>query len=509
MDTAAEVQRLQEEIHQLKSQLAEKDTRIEHLTEELILARHRQFGRKSERLSTQELFGFDEMPYGIADIPAEDIQTVDVPAHVRKLKKGRTALPAHLERRDIIHDLDENQKICSCGCRMSRIGQEQSEKLAIIPAQVYVERHIRPKYACSTCSKETEKTHVILAPVPQTIIPRSIATAELLATIFLHKFEDHLPYYRQEKQFERLGIEISRQDMSNWTIAVARFLEDLINLMKTQLISFPVINMDETSVQVLGEVGKDDTSLSYMWLARGGPPGKSIILYTYSRSRSRDTIQKIIPGYTGHLQADEYSGYESAEKDSAFTLIGCWAHVRRKFDEAAKAGKKASSAREALSQIARLYAIESQLRIQLSSGEITADEFARIRNKQSQPVLDKFHTWLMKKNNTVLPSSAAGKAVGYTVKQWPKLIRYLDHPDCTPDNNAAERAIRPFVLGRKNWLFSGSPVGAMASCTLYSLIQTAKENGLNTREYLTNLLTRAPKTPKDQWMQFLPFCSEP
>lgn len=514
MERVADTQGLLDEIQNLKDQLdvrdktlAEKDAVIGQLTEELKLARHRQFGRKSEKLIAQQRFAFDEMSHGVADTPSKETIVVDVPAHVRKIRKGRKPLPSHLERRDIIHDLDDAEKVCSCGCQMVKIGQEESEKLAIIPRQVYVQRHIRVKYRCSQCASDEKPAKIHIATVEPSIIPRSIATPQLLTTIFLGKFEDHLPYYRQEKQFERQGIEISRQDMSNWTIQTARFLEPLINLMGDRLKSYPVINMDETSVQVLGEVGKENTSLSYMWLARGGPPGQSVVLYTYNQRRSSAVVRTIIGQYEGYLQTDGFSGYDSAQKESNFTLVGCWAHVRRKFDEAAKVAKKAPSAREALSQIARLYAIEKTLRQMLSSGEMTANEFTSRRKQQCQPIIDKFHAWLMRKSERILPSSAAGKAVAYAVKQWPKLIRYLEHADLTPDNNSAERAIRPFVLGRKNWMFSGSPVGAMASNTLYSLIQSAKENGLNTRDYLNFVFSQAPKTHSSNWEKFLPFQS--
>lgn len=506
-----ETQQLELEILALRAQLSKKDEiihtkeeLIEQLTEELALARHRQFGRSSERLIEQELFAFDEMEAGVADAPTTELIEVDVPSHVRKIRAGRKALPGNLERQEIIHDLSDEQKVCECGCTMSRIGAEVSEKLAIIPRRVYVERHVRPKYACTACAQEQETRHIHIAPVPASIIPRGIATTGLIASILIAKFEDHLPFYRQELQFEREGIEISRQDMANWTMKVAGFLEPLVERMRTRLHQFPVINMDETPVQVLGEPEKTNTATSYMWLSRGGPPGENIILYQYRRGRGTDHAKNLLNGYRGYLQSDGYAAYDAAANESGCILVGCWAHVRRKFDEAAKASKKALSAREALGTIGRLYTIERDLREKLGAEEITAEQFIYQRRERCQPVLEKLETWLANKSQTVVPSSALGSAISYAVKQWPKLIRYLDHSDLTPDNNAAERAIRPFVLGRKNWLFSGSPRGAFASSTIYSLLQTAKENGLNTWLYLNRVLSEAPRTPIENWEQFLP-----
>lgn len=488
-----------------ESTLKIKDAWIEQLTEELNLARLKQFGRSSEKALTQELLPFDEMPLGVADEPSEATCEVDVPAHIRKLKAGRKALPARLERREVLHDLSEEQKICSCGCTLIRIGEETTEKLALIPRQIYVEKHIRPKYTCKLCAENLGKHPIHLAPLEASVLSRSISTPALLTTILVAKCLDHLPFYRQEAQFERDNIDISRQDMSNWTIKVGAFLEPLLDLAKQKLLGYPVINMDETLLQVLGEYDRENTAKSYMWLARGGPPGEQVVLYEYKQGRGAKPVEQILKDYAGYVQADGWGAYDLAQKSGAFILIACWAHVRRKFDEASKASKKATSALEALGIIRQLYSLEKNLRSDLEAGKLTSAEFTKQRKIKAKPILVKFKTWLDKKQETVLPSSLLGKAVNYTLGQWVKLVRYTLHPDLTPDNNSSERAIRPFVIGRKNWLFSGSPRGALAMCTIYSLLQTAKENGLQPWDYLHQVLLEAPATPLEKWEKFLPF----
>ena len=290
--------------------------------------------------------------------------------------------------------------------------------------------------------------------------------------------------------------------MSNWQQTAFVKLEPLIERLKEHIRSGPVINMDETPVQVMGEPERKNTSKSYMWLARGGPPNKPAVLYSYQETRGARHIKEILNGFSGYLQTDGYEAYETAiSGNDRIIQVGCMAHARRKFYEAAKASKKSGSAQEAINRIKKLYVIEETLR----SKELSPEQFTACRKAQVEPIMKKFKEWLEKRSQQVPPSLLLGKAIRYSLNEWTKLIRYLDSPYLTPDNNVAERAIRPFVVGRKNWLFSGSPKEAESSCAMYSLIETAKQNVLNPNDYLRVVFEKATtaQTPND-WEALLP-----
>jgi transposase len=418
---------------------------------------------------------------------------IEVPAHTRR-KIGRKPLPADLPRIEVVHDLSEEEQVCGCGCMMVRIGQDTSEQLDIVPARMQVIRHIRYKYACKACEGvESEGPTVKIAPVPEQIIPKSIATPGLLAHIFTAKFVDAVPFYRQEKQFERLGVELNRTSMSSWAIKVADQCGPLMEMLHSDILSGPLINMDETTVQVLGEQDRPNHTKSYMWVIRGGPPGKPGLVYQYHPTRSGEVAKKYLAGYCGYVQTDGYAGYDFLDGQQNVVHVGCWAHARRKFMEVIQAhGKdkkhKSGSADVAIGYIQKLYAIEKEAR----TLELGSEELYRLRQEKSKPILEEFKAWLDKKALQTPPKGLVGKSVAYTLGQWSRLIKYIDSGLLTPDNNLAENAIRPFVVGRKNWLFSGNPEGAQASANLYSLIETAKANGLEPYRYLRCLFERLP-----------------
>ena len=440
-----------------------------------------------------------------AEQKAEEQERTEVKSHSRK-KPGRKPLDPSLPREEIIIDIPEEEKVCACGAKLTRIGEETSEKLEIIPEKIVVKKTIRPKYACRHCegveSEGVTKT-VRIAQVQPSIIPRSIASPSLLSWVFTHKFEDHLPYFRQEKQFERIGVVISRQDMCNWQQQVYEKLSPLFALLKEAVKSGPVLQMDETPVQVIREEGRDYTQKSYMWLARGGPVGKTVVWYEYHPTHAAYNAKEFLEGYRGYLQTDGYGVYDTAtEGNSGIIHVGCFAHARRKFFEASKVSKEVRSAAEGIKHIRRLYYLEDELRSQNMKDE----EFLSRRKARAGPILNDFKKWLMKREPDLPPSTLLGKAIEYTLKQWDKMVAYLESPYLTPDNNAAENAIRPFVLGRKNWLFSQSAEGAESSCGIYTLIETAKQNGLISAHYLTVLFEKAPlaSSPED-WLKLLPW----
>ena len=490
-------------ITEMEQRLDLVESRYDHLKEEYRLLVYKRFARSTEQIdpSQEELFAEAEAQGSNEEGPGEEL--TEVAAHSRK-KRGRKPLDENLPRVEIVHDIPEEEKHCACGHELVRIGEESSERLAVIPEQMWVERHIRPKYACKNCegSGDEEKPAVRIAPAPPSILPGSILTPGLLAFILVNKFVDHLPFYRQEKRFGRLGMHISRQDMSNWTIAAAKRLQPMIELFREEIRAGPVVQMDETPVQVLGEPDRENTTRSYMWLARGGPRDGPVCVYHYEQTRGGGYVRELLGDYQGYLQADGYQVYEKiAAENRGLILVGCWAHARRHFFEAAKGSKKSGAAHEAMGKIKKLYRLEQELR----SKNLDEQIFLQERREQAEPILSEMKSWLAKKSQTVVPGSLLGKAVGYALKQWDALVRYLDHPALTPDNNAAENAIRPFVLGRKNWLFNGSPRGADSSCAIYSIIETAKQNGLNPYAYLHHIFSQVPKVTSDgDWHALLP-----
>ncbi|RLD31657.1 MAG: IS66 family transposase [Bacteroidetes bacterium] len=474
---------------------------IEDLQAKLHLALFKKYGRSSEKIDPTQIDFFEVSKTDEESI--EEDTPIIVAAHPRK-KPGRKALDPAIPRKIIVHDIAASDKICGCGHELVKVGEEITERLQIIPERVYVEQHVRPKWACRHCEGSGDEENPVfrIATTPPTMIPGSIVTAGLLAFIFVNKFVDHLPFYRQEKRFERIGVHISRQNMSNWSLKVYETLKPLEKLLKQEAKAGPYIQMDETPLQVMGEKGRADTSKSYMWLARGGPPETPVIYYNYQETRKAQFIKDLLEDYHGYIQSDGYKGYESALKGNKDIIhVGCLAHARREFFDATKASKKAGSAHIALKKIANIYHKEKELK----NLELENDELLKRRKDEVKPLLDGFKEWLDDKSQKVRPSSETGKAIRYTLGQWNKIIKYIECAELTPDNNAAERSIKPFVVGRKNWLFSGSPSGANASALLFSLIETAKVNDLNPYGYLKWIFEETPliKSEKD-FEKFLP-----
>ena len=490
-------------LSELNGELTEE---LQTLEEKLRLLLFKRFGRSSEQSSITSNQGdlFTEPDdLGPQEHGESNDDIVTVAAHTKK-KPGRKPIDPKHPRFERVIDIPDEDKQCACGHELVRIGEDVSERVQVIPKQIWVDRVVRTRYACHHCegSGDESKPAVRVAPVEPTVVPKGIATASLIAFILVNKFSDHLPFYRQEKRFERIGIAISRQDMSNWTIRSALILQPLIDRFRVLIRGGPVVNIDDTRVQVMNEPGRADTTTSFMWLARGGPPDAPVTLYHYSPTRNADYLRELLGGTSLYMQGDAYQVHELlAKEESGIVRVGCFAHARRKFYEAAHGSKKTGAAHEGMKYITQLYRVETELRADNRDDEA----FVEARREQVKPILEKFHRWLVRKQETVVPSSLLGKAVNYTLDEWSALIRYLDHPALTPDNNAAENAIRPFVLGRKNWLFSGSPNGADASCTIYSLIETAKQNGLNPFSYLYYVLSEVPQITKtDDWDQLLP-----
>jgi len=445
------------------------------------------------------------LPFNEAELLSEapQAESQQVQAHSRK-KPVRRPLPTDMPRVQQIVDIPEEAKICGCGHELARIGEEKSEKLDIVPPRLRVIEQIRPKYACRHCEGTGDKEHpaVRIAPVPPTLIPKGIATPGLVSHIVTAKFVDAIPLYRQEKQFARLGVDLSRRTMADWMIVAAAASKPVLEAIERQLRGGPAALLDETPVQVMKEPGRANTKDSYAWAAVGGQPEHPVILYRYEPTRSGNVVLEILHGFEGYAQTDGFGGYDwSIESLANVIHVGCLAHTRRKFTDAANIGSNTSSAREALSLIGKVYAVEREL-----AGSTRDEHFRAERKRRAGPHLTKLHGWLKKKEAQVPPKTALGKAVTYALSQWPKIIRYLECEHLSPDTNRVENAIRPFVLGRKNWLFAGSPRGANASMALYSLIETAKANKIDPYWYLRALFEQLPAfDPNGDYDELLPW----
>ncbi len=473
------IARYEAEVHLLQEQ-------VRHLYDKL-------FGRKSEKSrygeESPQLMLFD-MPEPDPEATAEE--PVEVEKHTRR-KKGRKPLPDNLPRVEIVHDIDEQQKVCHCGAKLSKVSEEVSEKLDIIPAVIQVVRHVRPKYSCKQCENAAEKGATVkIAPVPVQLFPKAIASGGLIAHILTAKFVDALPFYRQEGQFARLGADIPRATMCRWAMRVAEACIPLKNLLRQEILSGPLINADETTVQVLKEPGRSANSKSYMWVFRGGSTHAPSFYFHYHKTRSGSVPAEFLDGYEGVVQTDGYIGYDFLNEKQSIAHLGCWAHARRKFKEAQKArgknSKKASGPDVALQYIKDLYRIEKKAKKQ----NLNQEDLQDLRQIEAKPVLDKMHAWLVKKSTHLIPKSLLGQAISYTLNQWERLSGYVDFPCATPDNNLAENAIRPFCVGRRNWLFAGTPAGAEASATIYSLVESAKANSLEPYKYLRYIFEQLP-----------------
>lgn len=488
----------------LQSQLVAAQLEIKSLRQQLMTAiealsieRQRGYGPRSEKAPGQGDF-FDEAeatdPDEGADEPIVDDNT---PLTKRSRRKpARKPLPADLPRERVVHDIPEADRQCACGCAMREIGEKTREELDIVPAQVRVIQHVRKTYSCSACDESIQT-----APRPPELLPRSIISANTAAYVITAKYADGLPLYRLSTILERYGIELSRQTISEAVLKTAAQIEPLIEVMGERLHTQPVIHMDETRVQVLNEPGKSAQSQSYMWVQRGGPPGSEIVLFTYEPSRSAAVPERLLSNYSGALMSDGYEAYRSVARVRGIEHLCCWAHARRKFMEAKKAQPKGKSGKAdlAIGQIGKLYAVER------ACADSDAATRHRTRQERSAPVLTQLHEWLIKTADAVPPKSAVGKAVHYALEYWAELTRYIENGDWPIDNNPAENAIRPFVIGRKAWMFSNSQRGAKASANLYSLIETAKANGCEPYRYLCWLFERLPSTASDQIATLAPW----
>jgi transposase len=389
------------------------------------------------------------------------------------------------------HRLSDEERICAvCGSEMVEIGKEVRRSLKMKPAQFWIQEDVYYTYACKNCEQETGEANILKTPKEPVICPGSFASPEALAHLMTQKFVMYSPLYRLEQEFGRQGLKLSRQTMSNWMLDVTdTWLRPIYKVLHQKLCQEKVLHGDETTLQVLREAGKSAASKSYMWLYRtSGCAEHPIVLYEYQPNRKAENAEKFLKDFSGWLHADGYQGYHKLPEN--IRVVGCWAHARRKFDEALNAldkdARKGSLAAVGECYCSRLFQLEEAF------AELSPEERYVKRLEQEKPVLDALLAWANATSGKVAPKSALGKALHYLLEQWPYLIRYLEDGRLELSNNRAERSIKPFVMGRKNWLFANTPAGAQSSAVSYSLIETAKENALDPYRYLMWVLKTTP-----------------
>ncbi len=480
------------------NQISEQDKLIQELKDKINLLQKKQFAPKSEVKSSEELGIFNEVEEldKNNDDNTEDDESNDNKEDVKKKKKNkRPRLPDNLPREVLIIDLDEKDKFCAHdGSALIKIGEEISEKLEIIPAKAIVKKTIRLKYGCPCCD-ESIKT----PPPPVTILPKSMASASLVAYIVVAKYMDGLPLYRQEAIFIRIGVELTRQSMARWTIKVSVKLIPLYNLLQDLLLAKDYLQMDESYVQVLNEDGKKATSKSFMWV-RHAPGINPIILFNYSPTRSGEVPIELLEGFKGNLQVDGYDGYARVCEENKLNRLGCNDHGRRKFDEAYKTSGGKDIGKKGLLFYKALYKIEDKIE------KLSPAEKYKVRQVESKKILIEMKAWVDGKRGKITPKSVGGKAINYFYNEYKYLTGYLEDGRFNISNCGVENKIRPFAVGRKNWLFSASVDGADASAMFYSLIETAKANDLEPFDWLTKVLEKLPHANMlEDYEALLPF----
>lgn len=490
---------LHQSLSEKENELSSFKSKYDNLIEQIRLAKQQRFGKKSEsNLLQSDLF--DEAGVELSDEVKDQLSNkqdeITVAEHTRKKHPVRKPLPKDLPREVIVHDITEEEKICACGCQLTKIGEEITEQLKYIPAQLSVVQHVRPKYACKPC-QETVK----IAPMPILLLPKTMATPELVAQTIIAKYCDHLPLYRQEKIWNRLDVDLPRNTLCGWILKTAELCHPLIQLMQKKIVAYDLAQADETTVQVMNEKDRENTSKSYMWCYRGGDKNNLCIVYEYQETRGGYHAETFLSGFKGFLQTDAYSGYNWVDRNSKIISVACHAHARRPFAELVKIATAPGLAHQAIAFYRKLYAIEDDAR----KNNLSSDARFNLRTEKSKPILDAFKTWLDHHLTKTSEQGKIGKAIRYCLSNWNELNHFLKDGRIEIDNNLLENAIRPFALGRKNWLFMGSPEGAKAGAILYSLIETCKAHNIEPYKYLCEMLhnIRLCKTD-DDYQKLLP-----
>jgi transposase len=480
-------EQLRQENARLLALVAQQQGTIESLHHQLQLFRHARFGRKTEKgiVPTQLELSFDEAAPTPENQPElivtpEDSQTETMTYTRAKKGAGRKALPKSLPYIEKVYDLSDEEKQCSCGCTLTHISDDTSEQLDIVPQMTFRIVHVRKKYACKGC----EET-ILSAKLPKQPIDKSIASPGLLAAVIESKFNRHTPLYRQEGMFAEAGVPITRGTLGNWMIRAANLLTPLVKLMEADIHAHDIAYADETPLQVLKEKGRLATDKSYMWLFIGGPPKKKAFVYQYHQTRGWQIPIDFFADFKGYLHADCYKAYTELGKLDHVKHVACWAHARRYFVDVAKTSKKEGIAHQAIKLIAKLYLLEKELK----ERQATPDIIFSCRQEKAKPILLQLKTLLDEAQLKAPPKSPLTTAIFYSINHWNALNLYLEDGRLDIDNNLSERSIKPFVIGRKNWLFHGNDLGARAGSILFSLIETCKYHQVEVFSWFKYVLT--------------------
>lgn len=489
-----DIDALQALVRAQADELHAKALKIEQLKAQLARLKRMQFGRSSEKLDREiaqlelllEDMGEEEAERAALRAPAIAVED--------KHKPVRKPLPEHLPREEIVHS-----PTCACpqcGGELRRLGEDVTEVLEYAPASFKVLRHVRPKFSCRTCESITQ------APMPSLPIERGRPGPGLLAHVLVSKYADHLPLYRQAEIYEREGLDLGRSTLADWVGRSANLLAPLVEALRKDVMASEVLHGDDTPVPVLAPgTGKTKTGRLWAYVRDGRPQASSeppAAVYFYSPDRKGEHPQGHLKSFKGMLQADGYAGFNAIFETGAVAEAACWAHVRRKFFDV-HAENGSPIAKEALDRIGALYGVE-----ELARGKPT-DERRRIRQEQAKPLLDGLKTWFSTTNAKLSQKGDLAKAIRYALTRWTALVRYVDDGRLQIDNNAAERSIRPLALGRKNYLFAGSDKGGERAAAIYSLIETAKLNGLDPEAYLRDVFARIADHTINRLAELLPW----
>lgn len=544
----SELQKKDSELQKQQEEIIKARVEIERLNEQLAIKRAREYAARSEKSShinsDQKELPFDienqSLENAVKEESSELYEETEIPVSDKskstgKSNAGRKAaskINGNLPKRRYVITLSESERICDkCGTEMTKVRVQVSERIVHVPSYEYIEVIEKEVYECPNCVNDDD-TPVTKIASDKRIIERSIATPELLAHVFMGKYQRHTPFYCQEESYNWQGINLSRQNMCSWQQKVYKALMPLENQFRQELRKGKFLQMDETPLEVMKvneqEVReeywdedrhrKKETETQkkcYMWVVRGGEETHPVHLYNFKWTRSGKNVLEFLDGFEGCvLQSDGYSGYDSAvdfwnenHPEHKLTHSNCNIHARRYFADAVKAtGSK--TAKEAVKIYEEIFTAENKLRDLFREKKISETDFLRLRKEKVKPIFDKFHSWLLEKQQTaaILNSSKTAEAINYCLKRWDKLTNYLNYSFLTPDTNAAERAVKPFVMARKNFLFSGSGTGARSTCFMFTLIETAKANSKNPEDYLRCLFEKAPyaQTAED-WNKLLPW----
>jgi transposase len=505
-------------IRELLALLKDRDRELGGVRHRLDQLLRRLYGPKSERARPDQPTLFDDPAEPDSAGPPADPEPAPSDEPRRSGRHGRRRLPADLERRRVVHDLSDDEKVCPC-CHEPRvvIGEQVSEQLDYHPAKLFVWRHVRLSYACPAClakaidpmsptpeGKPEPPALIVTAPKPPQPIDKGLPGPGLLAHVVTCKYADHLPLHRQEAMLARQGVELSRSTLCDWMAAAADVLTPLYAWMLGEVLRSRVIQTDETRVPVQ-EPGRAKTKSGRLWVYVGDREYPHTV-YDYTATKARDGPAAVLTDFTGFLQADAANVFDGIYAPGSITEVACWAHARRHFHEARDSDAARSA--EALARIGAFYGVEEDAADAIAQAKLTGDAAdavrLRLRREQTLPKLTDFAAWLEAQAPVVLPKSPMGQAIAYAQRHWTALLRFTEHGFLNIDNNASERALRAVAIGRKNWLFAGSDAGGRTAAVLYSMTQTCKQHRVDPFAYLKDVLARLPSLPAERLPELAP-----